>query len=127
MLLSPTHPDVAQSLSNLASVLRAQGKLDQAEPLLVEALEIWRKALPEGHPLIGAGLHNLAVLRTEQGRASEAEPLYRQALEIRRAKLGPRARPTTQTADALAGVLNSLHREAEADAIRAEYELRSGR
>ncbi len=48
--LGPDHPDVAQSLNNLAGLLDTQGKYAEAEPLFRRALAIMEKALGEGHP-----------------------------------------------------------------------------
>jgi tetratricopeptide (TPR) repeat protein len=44
-VLGPQHPDVAQSLNNLAALYYAQGKYTEAEPLLQRALQIWEHAL----------------------------------------------------------------------------------
>ena len=54
----------------------------EAEPLFREALEIWRKALPDGHPNIAITLNNLAMLLQVQNKLAEAEPLLREAAEI---------------------------------------------
>ena len=43
--VSPNHPDVAQSLNNLATLYQAQGKYAKAEPLFKRSLAIWEKAL----------------------------------------------------------------------------------
>ena len=54
---------------NLGKVLLAQGKLAEAEPLLVEAVAWWRESKGWG------GMNNiyLVELRREQGRLDEAE------------------------------------------------------
>ncbi len=44
------HPDVAQSLNNLALLYYAQGRYDVAEPLHKRALAIEEKALGPDHP-----------------------------------------------------------------------------
>ena len=46
----PDHPNMAQSLNNLAELYRAQGKYAEAEPLVKRALAIWEKALGKDHP-----------------------------------------------------------------------------
>ncbi len=43
--LGPDHPDVANSLNNLASLYDEQGRYGEAEPLLKRALTILEKAL----------------------------------------------------------------------------------
>ena len=54
---------------NLGQVLLEQGKLAEAEPLLVEAVAWMRKAYGFGGPRNSA----LVELRREQGRLDEAE------------------------------------------------------
>ncbi len=49
----PEHPDVAQSLNNLAELYRVQGRYAEAEPLYQRALAIREKAL--GMAALGPG------------------------------------------------------------------------
>ncbi len=60
-----------------------QGRYAEAEPLLVQALDIGRKMLPEGHPRLATSLNNLARLYESQGLYAEAEPLYQRSVEDR--------------------------------------------
>jgi tetratricopeptide (TPR) repeat protein len=99
-VLGEEHPDVAASLNNLAELLNAQGKYDDAEPLYRQSLAIDRKvsALMSGclfhrtscqvygdeHPEVATNLNNLAALLAAQGKYDEAEPLYQQSLAIDR-------------------------------------------
>jgi len=71
------HPDVAQSLNNLAGLYRAQGAYPKAEPLFVRALAIREKALGPMHPLVANTLNNLARLYQAQGASPKAEPCCR--------------------------------------------------
>src|SRR5262249_9645477 len=48
--LGPMHPDVAESLNNLAVLYHAQGAYPKAEPLHVRALDIREKTLGPMHP-----------------------------------------------------------------------------
>ena len=48
--LGKDHPDVANSLNNLAALYYAQGKYEQAEPLYERSLAIDEKALGKDHP-----------------------------------------------------------------------------
>ena len=48
--LGPDHPDVAQSLNNLAVLYRDQGRYADAEPLYKRSLAINEKALGPDHP-----------------------------------------------------------------------------
>jgi tetratricopeptide (TPR) repeat protein len=48
--LGKDHPEVAIRYNNLAGLLRAQGKYDQAEPLYRRAIEIFQTKLGLDHP-----------------------------------------------------------------------------
>ena len=82
------HLDVAESLDNLAELYLGRGRSVEAEPLLLEALDIRREQLEERHLDVAESLDNLGRLYVSQDRYNEAEPLLRQALEIRREQLG---------------------------------------
>jgi len=83
------HPDVAESLTNLAGLYQAQGAYGKAEPLHVRALDIREKALGPMHPDVADSLNNLASLYRDQGAYPKAEPLYVRALDIHEKTLGP--------------------------------------
>ncbi|MGR3279224.1 tetratricopeptide repeat protein [Acaryochloris marina NIES-2412] len=100
-LLGTEHPDVAQSLNNLAALYDNQGRYEAAEPLYVQALEMRQKLLGTEHPDVAGSLNNLAGLYKNQGRYEAAEPLYEQALEMHQKLLG------TEHPD-VAGSLNNL-------------------
>ena len=72
-----------------ALLLQDLGRLDEAELLCRECLEIERKTLGPEHPEVAISLNNLGKLLRSQGRLDEAEPLFRQSLEIRRKALRP--------------------------------------
>ena len=48
--IGTAHPEYAKHLSNLAGLLRDMGRHDEAGPLYVQALEIFRAKLGPGHP-----------------------------------------------------------------------------
>src|SRR5712691_4105686 len=60
--LGPDHPNVAQSLNNLALLYKAQGRYTDAEPLYKWALANYERALGHTHPYVAASLNNLAGL-----------------------------------------------------------------
>ena len=49
-MLSADHPDIAQTLNNLANLYRAKERYSDAEPLLDEAESIHRRVLGVEHP-----------------------------------------------------------------------------
>ncbi|WP_375506187.1 tetratricopeptide repeat protein, partial [uncultured Nostoc sp.] len=62
-LLGEEHPDVAQSLNNLAGLYNSQGRYSQAEPLYMQALDIFERRLGTNHPDTITVRNNLAHLR----------------------------------------------------------------
>src|SRR5262249_29598611 len=87
------HPHVAWGYNNLASLLQAQGKYDEAEPLYRRAIEIIEKeALGKDDPDIAVWDNKLQA----QGKYDEAEPLYRRAIEIRENVLGKAERQSSR-------------------------------
>ncbi|WP_353571407.1 FxSxx-COOH system tetratricopeptide repeat protein [Candidatus Albibeggiatoa sp. nov. BB20] len=87
-VLGEHHPDVAQSLNNLAELYRNQGKYEQALPLFEHSLAIWEKVLGEHHPDVATSLNNLALLYSNQGKYEQALPLYERSLAILEKVLG---------------------------------------
>lgn len=87
------HPDLFQSLNNLAFLLDAGGESEKAEPIFRQALAMNRKLYPAGrypagHPSLAASLNNLGGLLDSRGELSRAEHFYSEALAMRR-KLYP--------------------------------------
>ncbi|MCG3128381.1 MAG: Serine/threonine-protein kinase PknD [Phycisphaerae bacterium] len=114
-LLGQEHPDVAQSLNNLASLYQVRGDYSAAEPVLREALAMKRKLLGDEHPGVAAGLNNLAVVLASKGDFAAAEPLYREALAIKRKTLGDEHPDVAAGLNNLAALL-----QAEGDYTAAE-------
>jgi len=106
-VLGSTHPDVAESLNNLAVLLNAQGDYAGAEPLYREALAMRRQVLGNEHPEVANSLNNLAYLLYGQGDYVNAEPLYREALVVQRGLLGDEHADVAVTLNNLAGLLQS--------------------
>lgn len=85
-------PDLARAFNDLGYPQMLQGKYEQAEVNLRQALDIYRSIYPElgwGPPRdISSPLTNLGELCRRQGRYEEAEDYLLQALEIDRKGLG---------------------------------------
>ena len=79
---------LANSLNNLALLYESQGRYNDAEPLYLQSLDIWKRQLGDDHPDVATSLNNLAELYRSQGRYNDAEPLYLQSLDIRKRQLG---------------------------------------
>jgi Flp pilus assembly protein TadD len=109
------------TLVTLAFELEAQGKYDEAEPLLREALEVSRETLGNRHPDTLTSISNLGALLYAKGNLAAAEPLIREALEVQRETVGDRHPDTLVYINNLGGLLlakgdlaaaESLYREA---------------
>jgi serine/threonine protein kinase len=75
-------PDSLESMRSLASLLRAQGKLDEADLILGQAVATSRRVLGQNHTETIAGLGEMARLREAQDRLPEAADLSRQTVEL---------------------------------------------
>ena len=96
------HTAVDRALNDLAAALRADGQLDRAETLHLEALSLRRAAYPGGLP-VAESLNNLAGIHLGRGEHPAAAKLFEEALEIRRTVLGPDHPLTLQSVMNLAG------------------------
>jgi len=106
--------------SNLALLLRVQGKLSEAAPLFREALEGRRRTLGNTHPDTLTSLDNFGVLLLFQGKLSEAEPLLREALEVKRRTLGDTHPSTLTSINSLGLLLKNQGKLSEAEPLFRE-------
>jgi Tetratricopeptide repeat/Protein of unknown function (DUF2914) len=65
--LGPLHPDLANTLNNLAIVAEKAGRLGDAETFYRRAVAIASASLPAGHPMIAASRENLEDFRRARG------------------------------------------------------------
>ncbi len=94
-LLGEDHPDIAQSLHNLATLYSNQGHHSEAEHLSKLALVMRKQLLGDEHPDVARSLKSLGILHYNQGRYREAQTLLLQAQPIYLANLSPN-HPNTQ-------------------------------
>lgn len=88
--VEPTHPDVAETLNDLAMLYNEQGKRAEAEALLLRALAIHEGALGPHGPKVGETLCNLSTIYNRQGKYAEAETCLLRGLSILESVLGQR-------------------------------------
>ena len=112
--LGDDHPQVANGLAVLGSVLRRLGRLDEAIERFEESAQVAERSMPAGQPARAHPLHALGEVLLEAGRAGEAEPVLRRALEIRQQTLPPGNRFVARTRRALGTCLLRLGRASEA-------------
>jgi len=68
---------LAAALNDYALILRNQGRVGEAEPLLREGVELSSQVPPTYHNLVSTMRTNLALMRADQGDFDEAEKLHR--------------------------------------------------
>ena len=99
---------------NLGEIYRRQGRLGEAEPLLVEALAAARETFCPENPRLLYFRLDVALLYSEQGKHEAAEALYRESLLTLEEALGPRHPDVAANLQELAGMLAGRGRFSEA-------------
>jgi tetratricopeptide (TPR) repeat protein len=113
----PEHPDVAITLSNLASLYWDQSRYALAEPLLLRSLSILEQALGPDHPDVAISLNALALLYKAQDRYAQAVPIFLRALSIRERVLGPEHPDVASTLNDLAMLYYNEEEYAQAEPL----------
>jgi eukaryotic-like serine/threonine-protein kinase len=80
--LMQSNPDCIRALSSLAINLIKVERPNEAEPLLLRAVQLRRAHFGEQHPEMASALSSMGVLRAAQNRPLEALQYYDQALLI---------------------------------------------
>lgn len=107
----------ATALNNLAQLLQNTNRLDEAEPLMRQVIEIFERSYGLNHPDVATALNNLALLLQATNRLDEAEPLMRRALEIDEASYGPDHPKVAIRLNNLAELLRETNRLDEAEPL----------
>jgi tetratricopeptide (TPR) repeat protein/class 3 adenylate cyclase len=115
--LGPDHPDVAESLSNVANLYFVQADYARAEPLCKRSLTIREEVLGSDHPDVAESLHNLAELYLKQGKYDKGESLSKRSLAIREEVLGPDHLDVGTSLSTLAALNASLGDYARAETL----------
>ena len=111
------HPEVAIGLNNLASLLHATNRLEEAEPLMRRALAVDEHSYGTEHPNVARSLLNLAQLLRSTNRLQEAEPLMRRALAIDEQSYGTEHPNVARDLNNLAQLLQATNRLEEAEPL----------
>jgi eukaryotic-like serine/threonine-protein kinase len=93
---------MADSMTDLAMVYCAQGRLDKAEHLLNRGLNIRKRKCGVNSEEVADSLASLAALYNKQGRVSEAMKFLNQCLDIRSAEKNPRPTDLAATENSIA-------------------------
>jgi serine/threonine-protein kinase len=102
-------------LSNLATVLENQGKLEETESALAERIEVTQETWPEGHWRVGSAEGALALFYLRHERPAEALPHARKQLESYRVQIAEEHSWTNQARVLLGISLLELERFEEAE------------
>src|SRR5262249_39540054 len=87
--LGPDHPDVAQSLNNLATLYDQQARYADAEPLYKRSLVIRENILGPNHPMVAESLNNLASHYSKQRRYADALNIIKRSIDVGMSQKSP--------------------------------------
>ncbi len=73
---------IANAYYYLGFIYIVQGKVVEAEPVVLESLTRFRKIVGEQHPAIGRVLHQLAIINKNIGRLEQSDEYYLRALTV---------------------------------------------
>jgi serine/threonine protein kinase/tetratricopeptide (TPR) repeat protein len=119
-VLGPEAPETLESMRNLASLLRAEGRPKEADPLIRRTLESATRTLgPESLPALQARTL-LSWILADEGDRGSAETLARETLDTLRRVRGPRDTDTVSQLGILAIIVNMQRRWAESEALQRE-------
>src|SRR5262249_34398582 len=107
---------LADALHQLGEIVDESGRLNEAEPIISEAVALRRKLLGNDNLPVAASLATLVNILERQGRFTEAEPLCRECLLIREARIPGNWR-VFNTRSMLGGCLMGQKRYADAEPL----------
>ena len=87
--LSPDHPDVAVTATNLGNIYYDMKRFQDSERYHQMALQIRQNAYGNSHPVVAQSTYNLAVLYEREKMYSKAESLYKKAIALWSNSVGP--------------------------------------
>jgi hypothetical protein len=114
--LPKDHPNTLLCMNTLGSLYANTGKLDLAEPLFRQVLDVRRRTLDPQDLRLAAALWQLGRNRLGQKMYADAEPLLRECLAIHE-KSRPDAWETFSTKLSLGAALGGLAKHAEAEPL----------
>jgi tetratricopeptide (TPR) repeat protein len=119
-ILGEGHPSTLASMSNLAVVLRDQGKYEQAEEMQRQALGLHETALGKDHPDTLRCMNSLALVLRGQGKYEQAEEMHRQALGLQETALGEDHPDTLTSMDNMALALRYQGKYEQAEEMQRQ-------
>ncbi|MCW1401104.1 tetratricopeptide repeat protein [Novosphingobium sp. MW5] len=105
---------ISEMENNRAAILRAMGKLADAEIAAKKAVEMRRRIYPDPSTEIGMAIYNLGSIYMSMGRFEEAAPLLREAARHQEQAGGDNAAAMVTRLSGLASALNEAGQQDEA-------------
>ncbi len=115
--LGSDHPLVWAARSDLGALYGAVQYYEQAKPLLIGALDYWRRHNPAAPTQLARALNDLGVVERATGSFTEAQKLFEESLAIRRRILRPDDMRLAYSLNNLASVLLDKGEYAQAVAL----------
>lgn len=112
--------DLADARDTLGYVLSRLGRYDEAEPLLLQALQARRAQAQGPERLVAISLHHLGMLAANRNQWELAEARQREALAIKQQLFPPEHPSVLNSVQQLAAALSQLRRHDEAEALLRE-------
>jgi non-specific serine/threonine protein kinase/serine/threonine-protein kinase len=119
-ILGEEHKDTLASMSNLSTMYKQQGRLDEAEALAFRSLEISARVLGEDHPDTIVSIANCGNLLRGRGKFEQALVLLKRAVDASRRSLSADNPGTAYALGWYGACLASLNRFSEAEAALLE-------
>jgi eukaryotic-like serine/threonine-protein kinase len=112
--------EMIESMSELGDVLVHLNRLDEAEPLILQAVEDGRLALGPGDTVTLTALQHLSRLHSARGQFDEAEALVRTWLKQSSLALGPKHTRTLTAMGELADIMRLQGKHADCERLLRE-------
>ncbi|MBC8283682.1 MAG: tetratricopeptide repeat protein [Nitrospinae bacterium] len=110
------------SLNQLAEVYRIQSKFTEAEQVLKQLLESYKKYFGPKHINVALTLNNLAVNYRARGKFEESENLLKQALEILEESFDSNHPLVGNILEHYAHLLHEMGRHSEAERLESRFQ-----
>jgi eukaryotic-like serine/threonine-protein kinase len=114
------HPELAEAVGQLVSLLHTRGHFADAEPLAREALALRRAIHEPQDPAIARAIHDLARLLMVSRALEEAESLQHEAVAIQRRALDRTDPELADGVTVLARIMMGQRRDEEAEHLLRE-------
>jgi len=113
----PNHADCVQTMLALANIYKEDGRLKDAEPLYLKAIEVGKDALGATNTTYAEALNNLALLYKDLGRNYEAIPLFLKAKNIYKEVAGEQGSDYAEVLNNLASSFKAIGNLEKAEAL----------